>query len=195
MDMNALLQYPNLLYWALPLAAALLIVFVVTIVWWRKTAMRRRVTKALKAVAQDYLSDVVLPDGLDGHIHIDYLVLTGAGILVLDIKDVPGAIFGAPKMDQWAVMQGNHRFTFRNPLGPLAERIGAVKALAPNTDVQGYVIFTPRGSFPKGLPESALTLELLVEQFAPANPAPPAGIPDYWVNLRAQAQSHSAYQA
>ena len=62
-------------------------------------------------------------------IHIDHLLLTPRGILVLDTRRVAGLIFGGDQMSDWTVM-GRSRFTFDNPQPALYDRIAAVKALA-----------------------------------------------------------------
>ncbi len=59
---------------------------------------------------------VLVPDGMGGFIHIDHLLLTPRGILLLDTRRVAGLIFGGDQMSDWTVM-GRRRFTFdiRNP--------------------------------------------------------------------------------
>jgi len=179
------LQSPGLWITGLVLAVALL-GLAGWLIWRRRTAMQRQLRAAINAIAHATLRDIFLPDGMDGHIHLDYLLLTDNGLLVLDVKDIRGAIFGAAKMDQWAVMHGTQRYTFRNPLGPLTEKVGAVKALARNTAVEGLIIFMPHGEFPKGLPEHSCLLDDLQNRTKGAAPAP--GLNECWERLRELAQ-------
>src|SRR5437588_7966815 len=60
----------------------------------------------------DHLVDALVPDGMGGGYHVDYLLLTQRGVVVIDLRDVRGNIFGADQMAEWTVMDGPHRFTF-----------------------------------------------------------------------------------
>ena len=97
---------------------------------WRKVQARRQRLQQVAVVAFDMMQDVLVPDGSEGHLHLDFLLLTSAGMLVVDLRDVPGMIFGSESMDEWTVMDGVRRSTFPNPLGPLYDRIAAVKLAA-----------------------------------------------------------------
>jgi hypothetical protein len=132
--------------------------------WRRREAGRRRL-RQVQAIAYDMLCDILVPDGNEGQMHVDFVLLTGAGLLVVDLRDVPGAIFGGEYMDEWTVMDGTRRLTFPNPLGPLYDRIAAVKQLAGGIPVEGRVVFTGRGSFPRGRPPRVSMLEGLAGDF------------------------------
>jgi hypothetical protein len=62
-------------------------------------------------------------------------------------------------------MNRAQRYTFVNPQTGLYDRIAAVRALAQELPVEGRVVFTPRGRFPKGLPRHTLSLESLAAEF------------------------------
>ncbi len=68
-------------------------------------------------------------------------------------------------MAEWTVMDGAHRFTFTNPQSALYDRIAAVKAVAGDVPVEGRIVFTRRGKFPKGLPKWTLMLDGLRPEF------------------------------
>ena len=59
-------------------------------------------------------------------IHIDYLLLTRQGVIVLDVRDVAGHVFGSEPMQEWTVLGRKRRFTFANPLPQLYDRMAAV---------------------------------------------------------------------
>ena len=82
----------------------------------------------LERVAFDAVHQVLVPDGMGGFIHIDHLLLTPRGVLVLDTRRVAGLIFGGDQMSEWTVMGRGHRYTFDNPQPALYDRIAAVKA-------------------------------------------------------------------
>lgn len=158
------------LEWALGIAAAILAAGAAGAgVWaWRRHRARRALLDRIESVAAEYLQDVVLPDGAGGWFHVDFLLLTGMGLVVVELRDMPGLIFGSEQMTEWTVMQKNRRFTFPNPLGPLYDRMAVVRALVgENVPVEGRVVFTDRGSFPKGHPRPVTRLASLATEIPP----------------------------
>ncbi|CAN5303549.1 hypothetical protein BH24PSE2_BH24PSE2_10260 [soil metagenome] len=154
----------------LGLFAALLISVVVWITW-RRGRPRREERKALKKVGAEVASGILLPNGMGGQIHVDCLLLTATGLLVLDVKDIRGVIFGSDRMDEWAVFDGDRRYTFQNPQSALYDRVAAVKLLAGETPVSGRIAFTSLGRFTKGMPTSVIMLEALEQEFGNAREA------------------------
>jgi hypothetical protein len=135
---------------------------------YRRYRARRALAERVGAVAADLLQDVILPDGNGGWFHVDFLLLTPTGVLVIDLRDVAGLIFGSDHMTEWTVMQKTRRFTFANPLGPLYDRIAVVRMIAgEGVPVEGRVVFTDRGTFPKGHPEHVTRLASLATEFPP----------------------------
>jgi hypothetical protein len=114
------------------------------------------------------LRDILIPDGSGGQLHIDFLLLTARGLLVVDYRDVEGVVFGGEHMKEWAVMDGNRRTTFLNPLEALYDRIAAVKLLAGEAPVDGRIVFTSRSKFPKGRPPRVMRLDLLEAEYPAA---------------------------
>lgn len=100
------------------------------------------VLQRLKKSSIDMLSGFVVPDGDDGFIHIEYALLTPEGVLVVDIKDVQGNVFGSDSMQDWTVISDQGRFTFSNPQFALFDRLAAIKRLAGTVPVRGVVAFT-----------------------------------------------------
>ncbi len=135
---------------------------------WRRYRARRALLERIEAVATAHLQDVLLPDGNDGWFHVDFLLLTGVGIVVIDLRDLPGLIFGSEPMTEWTVMHKHHRSTFPNPLGPLYDRVAVVRMLAgEGIPVEGKVVFTDRGTFPKGHPRAVTRLGSLTTELPP----------------------------
>ena len=138
------------------------------VIAYRRHRARRVLLERIEAVSVEYLRDVVLPDGAGGWFHIDFLLLTGMGLVVIDLRDVPGLIFGSEQMTEWTVMHKHRRFTFPNPLGSLYDRIAVVRALiGDSVPVEGLVVFTDRGSFPKGHPRPVTRLASLPSEIPP----------------------------
>ena len=137
---------------------------------WRRHRARGQLVRAFEASSAALLKDVLIPDGSGGHLHIDFLLLTGRGLLVVDFRDSAGIVFGGEHMREWAVMNGNERSTFLNPLETLYDRVAAVKAIAGEVPVEGRVVFTERATFPKGRPPHVLRLASLEAEYPPPVP-------------------------
>lgn len=133
--------------------------------WYRQRSTQRALMAAVTAAGTEYVVDVLVPDGMDGSFHLDFALLTPRGILVIDLRDVRGNIFGGDQMTEWTVMDGPQRYTFANPQGGLYDRIAAVKALVDDIPVEGRIVFTRRGKFPKGLPKLTLMVDSLRSEF------------------------------
>lgn len=133
--------------------------------WEQRRRMRIARTLAVTSCGFDHLRDVLVPDGIGSNLHVDFLLLTARGVVVIDLRDIAGNIFGGDQMTEWTVMHGAQRFTFTNPQTGLYDRIAAVRALAQNLPVEGRIVFTGRGRFPKGLPRHTLMLESLPAEF------------------------------
>jgi hypothetical protein len=134
----------------------------------RRARARRALLSRIEAVSGAYLHDVLLPDGNDGWFHLDFVLLTAGGLVVLDLRDLPGLVFGGEHMNEWTVMFKQRRSTFPNPLGPLYDRVAVVRALAgAKVPVEGRVVFTDRTTFPKGHPPEVLRLSSLAGELPP----------------------------
>ena len=154
--------------WALlALGVALVIALVWFVRWFRRRRARKALRLAVTAVGADHVIDALVPDGMGAGFHVDFLLLSVHGILIIDVREVQGNIFGGDQMAEWTVMDGAHRFTFVNPQSGLYDRVAAVKAIAGEVPVEGRVVFTRQGTFPKGLPKWTLMLDMLAAEFPP----------------------------
>lgn len=149
---------------------------------------RRALHKTIRAISHDFMERVIVPDGVDGKIEIDYLLLTSRGLLVLDVKDVGGVVFAGTSLDRWAVMDGTERFTITNPIAPSLARIIALKKLAPHLPVHGRIVFTHDTDFRGDDLPQVVSLAELRDQFAPAQSAaadrPIDAFYSEWLKLR-----------
>jgi hypothetical protein len=131
---------------------------------YQRRARRKQLLARLDRIAYDSAHQVLVPDGMGGYIHIDHLLLTSRGLLVLDTRRVPGLIFGGDQMSDWTVI-GRRRFTFDNPQPALYDRIAAVKALAGEFPVEGRLLFSNIGKFTKGMPKYVMMLDGIEVEF------------------------------
>ncbi len=132
---------------------------------WRMRAQLKRLDQSIIAVGSQYVRNVLVPDGMGASMHVDYLLLTSRGVLVIDLRDVRGNIFGGDQMTEWTVMNGASRSTFQNPQHALYDRVAAVRLLSGDMPVEGRILFTRRGRFPKGLPRWTLMVDSLRQEF------------------------------
>ncbi len=146
------------------LAALALVVVAVLYLRWRRSP-EGRLRRTFNAISEDALTDVVIPDGMGGEIELDRVLLNSKGLLVVDLKEVHGAVFGSEKMQRWTVIDGNHRNTFDNPLPALRDRVAAVRRIASDVPVSGWVVFGDEGEFPKGQPDGVIRLSELQERY------------------------------
>lgn len=147
--------------WFLPVLALLLTVWLL----YRFSRRGDKLQRTLKEIAHDRLDAVVIPNGDDGEIQIDYLLLTSQGLLILHIKDVQGTVFGSDKMQDWTVISEDRRYTFSNPQPALYDRIAAVRQIVKQVPVAGRVLFLDGGEFTKGVPGLVCNLDELLEEF------------------------------
>jgi hypothetical protein len=160
--------------------------------WYQRRRRERALHATVTAIAVDHLKDVLVPDGNGGFVHIDYVLLTIRGLVVLDIRDVRGNVFGSDQMNAWTVMARGRRFTFPNPQPALYDRIAAVRQYAgAQVPVDGRIVFLRRATFPKGLPRFTIGIDSLSSEF----PLPDrdsaersvAALRDGWDKLRSEA--------
>lgn len=133
-------------------------------------AVRRRRSKIglkelVEAVGVERVSDVLVSDGMGGEIHIQHLVLTGRGLVVLDVKTISGTVFASDQMDEWTVMTSTDRISIQNPQRALHDRISALRLLVPNVPVFGHVLFLEGGDFSKGRPKDVILADELLARY------------------------------
>ena len=132
---------------------------------YQRRARRKSLLRRLERVALAAAHQVLVPDGMGGFIHIDHVLLTLRGILVLDTRRVTGLIFGGDQMSDWTVMGRGHRYTFDNPQPALYDRIAAVKAVVGDVPVEGRLLFSNVGKFTKGIPKWVVMLDGIEVEF------------------------------
>jgi len=179
--------------WVYP--AVLAAVGTLLILWLAVVLRRRRAIARIEAlidsIAYDVLRDVLIPNGMEGQITLQYLLLTERGLLVLDFVERPGSIFGGDQMVEWTSIGKKRRYTFRNPQHVLYDRIAAVKSMAGSIPVDGRVVFTMRSDFPKGKSTYVLRVDELADQFNVVDRARVnvvSAFADVWSHIKQSAQ-------
>lgn len=179
--------------WVYVAAGGILLAAVVAwlVVLWRGYRARRAIDAAIASVAYEMLRNVLIPNGNGGQIHVNYLLLTQRGLLVADLLDLPGAIFGGDQMIEWTVIGKKRRYTFNNPQHALYDRMAAVRLLTGEVPVEGRVLFSIRSQFPKGKPRNVVRIDDLTGEFPLVDTARgniTAAFGDVWANVKRNAQ-------
>ncbi len=162
--MSDLLQLDNN-PWLLPLGGVLLLLFI----WLIYRFLRGRgssLESVMADISFDRIDNLIIPGADEGEITVDYLLLTSQGLLVLEVKDVQGVVFGGDKMQDWAVISEERRYTFSNPQPALYDRIAAVRQIVRQLPVAGRIVFLDGAEFTKGVPGLVCTLQELAKEFA-----------------------------
>ena len=150
--------------WILPLAA-IGVLLLIWLIYKRFFARGSSLDNALAAIGFDHVEELIIPSADEGEIQVDKLILTSKGLLILEIKDVQGTVFGSDKMQDWTVIAADRRYTFPNPQPALYDRIAAVRQIVRQVPVAGRVVFLDGADFTKGVPSMVCNLEELVAEF------------------------------
>lgn len=190
-DPNAILSQGvvRLLLWLLTLGLALQALKMLLVPMLRGRAGEARVGAVLDSIGVDTLHDIILPDGRGGSTQVDHLVLTGAGILVVETKNYSGLVFGQGHEAQWTERLGQRSYRFQNPLRQNFGHVQAIRALAPGMPVLGRVVFTDDARFPNGAPEGVSVLTDLRRDLVNliGHEAPSPHLLQSWATLKARA--------
>jgi len=156
----------------------------------RRWYLERQLQKKIRAVAVDSLHQVVIPDGLDGAVYLENLLLTPDGLMVMPVHRYQGIVFAADGIDNWTQVIGKRTYKFANPLPQLEGEVLSLKNYAADIPAQGRVVFTRGVEFPKGRPEKLISvaeLEELAEQNRQRDVTPAYW--QAWESLKRQVQT------
>ncbi len=159
-------------YWLALILVALLLTWFLVRRFWRKD---KSLSRALDAIAYERIEGMLIPNSEGGEIQIDHLALTSKGLLIVDVKDVQGTVFGSDKMEQWTCIAEDHRFTFANPQTALYDRIAALYELVSDIPIAGRIVFLEGAEFTKGVPSMVSTVDQLIEEFGEPDKAASQG--------------------
>ena len=155
--LNKINTNPEFAFIVYSVAIFVVLVLVVVLFIVRRNADKHNIKSIIKDIGNDFIQDVALPDGMDGYVFVDYLVLTPTGILVVDVENYNGFLFGGDHIDEWTQMIGHKSYKFKNPLPHHQQNVQSVISHTGTVPVQGRLVFTSEGSFPKGIPDGVST--------------------------------------
>ena len=174
--------------WYLPAAGVVLGLLALGAAWaWYRR--RDRLDLILRKIAWRRLADVVIPDDVDGEIHLDLVLLTAKGILVLEVRRATGTLFWGDQLEYWTLLDGRRRTQIRNPLPGLQAKRHAVHALAPRVPVSGRVLLLGTVSISGATPPGVVSAEQLLAEFPPHGRKPvPEALHSAWADLATRAR-------
>lgn len=147
----------------------LLAVALLLVIWLGYRILGRRGESLEGVIAEisfDRIEGLVIPSADEGEILVDYLLLTPHGLLILEVKNIQGVVFGGDKMQNWTVIHDQRRYTFSNPQPALYDRIAAVRQIVRQVPVAGRIVFLDGAEFTKGVPGLVCNLAELSSEFA-----------------------------
>ena len=167
MDVTALMQWigrPEGV--ATLVAGSLLLVGAWLFSYRKKTADARLIKKAFARQCQAIERDVVLPDGLDGFMFVDYLLLMGGRIIALKQLSKKGVVLCLADSDEWTCINNNRSEKFRNPLTGLQQSVRQMQHELNFRAIEACVLFGSDSQFPKGAVAGVVPLAELDEALA-----------------------------
>ena len=150
--------------WTLPLLAVV-VLLALWFIWRRFFGGGSELDRALADISFERIEGLVVPNADEGEIQVDQLLLTSQGLLIIEVKDVQGTVFGSDKMSDWTVIGEDRRYTFSNPQPALYDRIAAVKQIVRQVPVEGRVVFLAGAEFTKGIPSLVCDIDALLAEF------------------------------
>lgn len=171
-----------------PAAAGGLLVVLAVVVAVALRRRRRSLSWLLTRLSRKRLADFMLPDDVDGEIHIDFLLMTPGGLVVLDVRRMAGTVFAAEGLDGWTALHKRGRTVVKNPLPGLRARVHAVQAVAAQVPVTGYVLILGDARFSGLVPDRVITPAQLEAGLPPGEPVPEQALQQAWEAIGAAAR-------
>ncbi|WP_038248394.1 hypothetical protein [Ghiorsea bivora] len=118
---------------------------------------------ALKAHTCESMKDAVLFDGVDSYLFADDVLLLQGKILIVKRDESQGYIFGASNIHEWTCVKNHVTGKFNNPLEKVGHFVTQVKQECGFGAVVGSVLFGSQATFPKGVPDGVLQMQMLAD--------------------------------
>lgn len=118
----------------------------------------KRLEYLLKNISFTSLHNINIPDGIDGKIFIEHLILTPKYILLLCVKKHQGMIFAGEKINLWTQVIGAKSYRFDNPLRLIESEAMLLSSKIKKSQLLGQVLFLKGSEFPKGKPNNVIDI-------------------------------------
>ena len=130
--------------------------------WYQEYCLR----KTIRQFGHEVLRDVIMPDGMDGTVFIENLVLTPREIMIISLGHYKGVVFAAESIDVWTQVVRNRSYRFPNPLHKLEQDTAAVRAHLPKENISSFIMYAKGVEFPKGKPDNVLSIDEAKSRFS-----------------------------
>ena len=178
-------QYEAELMTWVPVIVLLSLVLILSYASIRNWLREQYLQRCVRRLGVAAIRNIVLPDGMDGRVLIENIVLTPTGIQILPIKRYCGIIFAADNIETWTQVVGKRSYKFSNPLHELDTYVMAVRNLLPGITVEGRILVTRDAEFPKGKPERVMPVSEVAAALAIDNSEIPLQLSKAWNTLMA----------
>ncbi|MBT8086427.1 MAG: NERD domain-containing protein [Gammaproteobacteria bacterium] len=164
---------------------------------WRKVSKRYwkwRVKSLLDGHGPDVLHDFILPGTNGGLAKIDHAILSGGGILCIQVRHYRGRIIGTADDPQWRNIDGARRQRLLNPLVHSEGCRRSLQRVVPQVPVKSLVVFTGAPEFMSTLPENAIMAHEL-DRYLFNHAFATSEVDDWdavWLDVRAAARTDEA---
>lgn len=152
-----------------------------------------KVRQALSWQKATALNDVIIADDR-GLTQIDHLVLTPAGIVVLETKNYGGKLYDRGRKRPWTQYIGKQQNQIHNPLDQNYRHRKALAFLVPGAPLLDFVVLAGSGRFSGVVPQGVLTISELNRKIRELNAlgSVPESLQDAWHTLQPAAHTDSA---
>jgi len=157
--------------WGIAAAVSLLLLLLALsiILFRRNKSDIRRIEQAIDSRAVTVIRDAVIPDGIDGYLFADYLMLLRGAIVVMRFEARRGYIFGGENLNEWTSVENRRTEKFKNPLAKVTLFAQQARHICGFDGVQACVLFGSSSEFPKGVPQGVMQMERFEEQLEALN--------------------------
>ena len=174
----------ELLTWS-PVVVLLILALMLSYTTLRNWLKEQKINHYIRRVGVAVIRNIAIPDGMDGRVLIENIVLTAAGIYILPVKRYCGIIFAADNIETWTQVIGKRSYKFPNPLPELEAYVMAIRNLLPNVKVEGRILVTSDATFPKGKPERVIPVEKMAGALALDKGEVSSQLREAWEELKA----------
>jgi hypothetical protein len=149
-----------------PVVVLLILALILSYANLRNWLKEQHIYRYVRRLGMAVIRNIALPDGMDGRVLIENIVLTSGGIYILPIKRYCGIIFAADNIESWTQVVGKRSYKFPNPLPELDAYVMAVQNLLPAVKVEGRILVTSDADFPKGKPDRIIPVSKITDALA-----------------------------
>jgi|GEM_PF-695517 len=149
-----------------PVVVLLILALILSYANLRNWLKEQHIYRCVRRLGVAVIRNIALPDGMDGRVLIENILLTSGGIYILPIKRYCGIIFAADNIESWTQVIGKRSYKFPNPLPELDAYVMAVQNLLPAVKVEGRILVTSDANFPKGKPDRIIPVSKITDALA-----------------------------